>query len=90
MFLSDVPRGERLRALGVGEEVRVIPGALPKAVVVVHVRPLLAAILGAVEAALLGFDQRRDAVGVGPGHRCTDATQMALRQSVPLLPNGQQ
>src|SRR5437763_11201380 len=59
----------------------VIPEALLNVAAGVDALPFAAAIVGAVEAALVGFNQGIDAVGVG-GYGNANAAIGALRQAV--------
>src|SRR5262249_30367936 len=68
----------------VGEDVRVVPSALPEAVVGIHARPGVATILGAEDTALLGLDGRVHAVGVSARDRHADASERTLGHAVAL------
>src|SRR5262249_24173441 len=72
----------------VGEDVRVVPSALPEAVVGIHARPGVATILGAEDTALLGLDGRVHAVGGSARGRRGDATERppGLAGALDLLP----
>src|SRR5207245_3404895 len=59
-----------------------IPGALAETVIVVDQRPIGAAVVAAVEAALLGFDERVNDIGIGAGNRNADAAERALGDTV--------
>ncbi len=50
---------------GIGEDLGVVPGALLDGVVAVLLRPGFSGVVGAVNAALLSFDERPDALWVG-------------------------
>ncbi len=73
---------------GCDGERRVVPGALPQRVAAGGERPVLAAVVGAEEAALLRFDQRVDAAGVRRRDRDADLAPDPLGQAVAreLLP----
>ena len=58
----DVQDVDRVGALRVGDDVRVVPGPLAELVLVVDARPLLAAVVRPEEAPLLRLDDRADAV----------------------------
>src|SRR5437870_9318182 len=75
---------KRLHVLGIGEDMRVIPGALAEAAVLVHPFPFFAAVLGAIESSVLGLDQRIDAASIRPRNRNADAAEQPLWQTVPL------
>ena len=65
--------------LRIGDDVRVVPGALAEG----GGRPFtscqdVAAVVGAIEAALLGLDERLDAIGIRR-NRHADAAVRALR-----------
>ncbi len=76
--------------LGVGPNVGEIPGALTEAVIVVDERPVRAAIVAAVEAALFRFDERVNDVGLGAGNRNADAAERTFGDAVAFdaLPGG--
>ena len=67
----------------VGEDVHVIPRALPQAVTGIDEVPSLAAVIGAVEAAIgiAGFRERVDTIGVGRDGDA-DASVRAFGQTV--------
>ncbi len=69
---------------------RVIPGALAEAVVVGEDVPGFAAVVGAEDAALLGFDDGPDAIGIGAGDGDADAAENGFGQAVAFefLPGG--
>jgi hypothetical protein len=73
---------ESVRVLGVGKNVHVVPGALGVTVVRVDQFPLVAAVVGAVEATILGFNQGVDPLGVG-GHSHAGFAPGAFGQAVP-------
>src|SRR4029077_7901260 len=52
----------RVHTFGVGEDVGEIPRALAEAMVVIHLGPFLARVVGAKNPSLLGFDLRVDAI----------------------------
>src|SRR5690606_7572006 len=65
----------------------VVPRALPKGAVVVDELPARAAVIGAVEPAFFGFNNRVDAIGIG-GRRHADPAPDSRWQAVArqLLP----
>src|SRR5712691_2348222 len=73
-----------IRAFGIGPHVREIPGTLPETMVRIDQRPVLPAVLGAIQSTLLGFDQRIDNVRISPRNRDADAAQRAFRHTVAL------
>src|SRR3989442_6288958 len=73
-----------LHVLGIGEDMRVIPGALAEAAVLVHPFPFFAAVLPAIESPVLPLDQRIDAASLRPPNPNPDAAQKPLLQTVPL------
>ena len=72
----------RVGLLGIGEHVHVIPGALPIALIVVDAGPGIAGIVGTIESAFLGFDERINAIGICSRNRDANASQIAFRQTV--------
>src|SRR5260370_1319280 len=68
--------------LGVGPNVGEIPGALTEAVIVVDERPVGAAVIAAVEAALFRFDERVNDFGLGAGNRNADAAERTFGDAV--------
>jgi hypothetical protein len=62
----------------VGEEVRVVEGALTDATLVVHQRPRVAAVVAAEEAAVVVLDERVDAIRISRRHGDTDASHEPL------------
>src|SRR5208282_3277488 len=79
-------------ALRIRNDMGVIPGAAAHAVVVGGVRPVLAAVIGAIDAAEFfeSFDDGVDAIGVGGGNAHADAAESGLGPAVALdfLPGG--
>ena len=69
---------------GIGENVRVIPGALAKTMIVGHEMPRIAAVVGAIDSALLGFDHRPHAIGIRARNRDADAPENSFGQTVRL------
>src|SRR5690349_14182417 len=67
-----------------------IPGALREAMGGINKLPGVATIFTAVDAALFGFDDGVDAIGVGAGNGNADAAKNAGRQAVAFetLPGG--
>src|SRR5256884_1415513 len=66
----------------IGEDVRVVPGTLPEAVIGIDPHPAVATVVGTEHPALLRLDGGIDAVGVRAGHRHPDATERPLGVSV--------
>ena len=75
----------------IGDDVHVIPGALPQAVAGIDEVPGFAAVIGAIEAAIgiVGLDQGVDAIGIG-GDGDADAAVGTFGQTVlfKALPGG--
>ncbi len=67
---------------GIGEDVRVVPGALAEAVIVGEKLPVLAAIVGAVDATFLRFHNCPYAVRVCSGNSYADSSQNRFGQAV--------
>src|SRR5713101_4674416 len=63
---------------------RKIPGALTKAAIFVHADPVVAAVVGTVEPAFLGFNHGIDAVGVRAGNRDSDAAHDPRGEAVSI------
>src|SRR5690348_8983973 len=59
-----------------------VPGALAEAVIVGHQLPGVAAIIGAVDAALLGLDDGPHAIRISAGNGYADSSQWPVGQSV--------
>ena len=72
----------RVGLLGIGEHMGEVPGALAIALIVVDARPGIAGIVGAIESALFGFDERIDATGIRSRNRNANASEIAFRQTV--------
>src|SRR5205823_4944645 len=68
----------------IGEDVRVVPGTLPEAVIGIDPHPAVATVVGTEHPALLRLDGGIDAVGVRAGHRHPDAAQRPVGQAVVL------
>src|SRR5258705_82343 len=68
----------------IGEDVRVVPGTLPEAVIGIDPRPAAAAVIGAEDSALLRLDGGIDAVGIRAGHGNPDAPERPVGQAVVL------
>ena len=66
----------------VSPNVREIPGALPEAVIVSDERPFRAAIVAAIQAALLRFDERVNDVRIAAGNRDADAAKRAFGKTI--------
>src|SRR5712664_4832056 len=79
-----------VRVLGIGPDMGEIPGALAEAVVVGDDRPLLAAVVRAIESAFFGFDERIDDIRIGAGNGHADAAERALGDTIAFdaLPGG--
>src|SRR5881394_1673697 len=45
---------------------------------------MLASVIGAVETALLRFDDRIDAIGISSGHGDADPAENSIRKTIPL------
>ena len=73
-----------VRVLRVREHVDVVPGPLDEVAVSVDERPVISAVVGAVQPSLLRLDQCIDPAPVAPGHRHADSSQDSTRQSVAL------
>src|SRR5206468_10531106 len=61
-----------------------IPGALPKAAVIIYTGPMLSGVIGTIKAALFRLDDRINAVRIGTGHRDADLTEDSFRQAIAL------
>ena len=61
-----------------------IPGPLPEAAVVVDLRPIVAAIFRAKDAAFFRLDDRVNAIRIRAGNSHADAAKNSLRQTVAL------
>src|SRR5581483_592465 len=68
----------------VGEDVRVVPGPLAKAVVLVDAAPVGTAVIRAEDTALLRFDRCIDALAVCPRDGDADAAQRGSRKPMAL------
>ena len=77
---AHIERVDRVGILRVGEDVRVIPGALPQDVLIVHLGPVAPAIVGAEQAAVGGLHQRPHALRIGRRDGDADAAEHAARQ----------
>ena len=62
---AGVQRVHRVLRFRVGENVRVVEGALAQLALVVHLRPRRAAVVGSEDAAIFVFDERVETVAVG-------------------------
>ena len=71
--------------LRIGHHVHVVPRALQEPVIAVDELPFLAAIIGTVKAAILGLDQRPDAIRVGRD-RHADLSVRPFGQAFVLYP----
>src|SRR5579883_496379 len=86
--LSAVGRAEQpgvehvngVRCLGIGKDMREVPRALAIAFIRVGQNPLVAPIVGAIQAALLRFNQRIHSVGISAGNAYADASKNSVRQ----------
>src|SRR5205085_10012463 len=65
-----------------GIDARVIPGALPQVAVLAHAHPVLPGVVGAENAAVVGFDDRPKALGIHPRNRHADDAYGSLRQTL--------
>src|SRR5262245_11256271 len=74
--------------LGIDREGGEIPGPLAEVVLAIDQGPLLAAVVAAVKAALLGLNERVDAIRVAGRHGNADPAPVAIGQAVflELLP----
>ena len=74
----------------VGPDMGEIPGALAEAVVIANERPVLAAVVRAIESALFCFDERIDDIRIGAGNGHADASERALGNAIAFdaLPGG--
>lgn len=70
---------DRILLLGIGVDARIVERALPQAPVFIDAIPCRARVVGAEQAAVLGFDHRVDAIRVGR-HRHADLADNAIRQ----------
>src|SRR5260370_35179507 len=59
-----------------------IPSTLPQASIFVHANPALARVIGAIEPAIFGLDQRIDATRIPARNRNPDAAKNVPRQTV--------
>src|SRR5579872_177488 len=64
----------------IGKDVSVVKGALAVLAFAVHQRPGFSSIVGAEQAAFVGFDQGPDSVGIAIGHGHSYASNNTLRQ----------
>ena len=78
----DVEHVDAVEVLRVGDDVGVVPGALPQAAVLVGAPPGAAGVVGAVDAALVRLDRRPHAVRVDRRDRDPDAAPQALGQAL--------
>ncbi len=76
----DVEDPDGVGIFGVGDDVHVIPGALGETIVGIDQLPFAAAIIGAIEAAFLGFDESVHAIGVG-GHGDANFSVRTFREA---------
>ena len=74
----------RVRGLRVSINFAEIPGALAKPAIVIHASPMLPGIIRAVEAAILGFDDRIDAVRIGARNSDADLAEDSARKTIAL------
>ena len=80
---ADVQDVHDVRVLRVGEDVRVVPGALDQLAVLGDAGPFLAAVVGPEEAPLLGLDEGEDPLGPrSPRRRCRSSRRF-LREALP-------
>src|SRR3989475_10145926 len=81
LFRSHVQRVDGVRVLGIGEDARIVPGPLAQLPFGVDVAPRRAAVIRAIQAALVGLDQRPDAGRLGRGYGETDGAPHSPRQA---------
>src|SRR5438552_2988832 len=74
---ADVKHVDIVQVLRIGVDVRVIPGALGKTVLLVDPRPVLAAVFGMKNTSFGRFDQSPDALGIHERHGDPDAPDTA-------------
>ncbi len=78
---AHVENVNRVLVLGIGVDVRVVPGPLPERPVIVYPRPSGARILRAEDTALLGLNDRPHPIRVHRRDRDADLAEGALRQA---------
>src|SRR5438874_717035 len=61
-----------------------IPGALPKAAVIIYTGPMLSGVIGTIKSALFRLDDRINAVRIGTGNRDSDLTEDSFGQAIAL------
>ena len=66
----------------IGEDVRVVPGALAQASLLVRLLPCAAAVVRAIDATLVGLDHRPDAIGIGRRDRHAQTSPETLGQTL--------
>ena len=79
--IQDVHRIGRLR---IGKNMRIVPGALTKPVVVGHQMPRIPTVVGTVDSAFLGLNHRPHPIGIRPGNRDPNPPENPFRQTVSL------
>ncbi len=65
----------------IGEDARVVPGALAELAILIHAAPGFACVVRAKHAAIFGFDERPDAIGIRWRDGDADAAEDAFGQS---------
>ena len=73
---------DRVDRLGVGIDLRKIPGPLAQAPVVIDPRPVVSSVVRAIETAILGLDHGVDAIGIRAGDGDIHAAQDPRGQPV--------
>src|SRR5581483_3105681 len=63
-----------------------IPCPLPQSSIFVHTNPAFARVVGAIQPAIFGFDQRINAAGIAARNRNPNAAHNAGRQTVAFKP----
>ena len=71
-----------LRRARVGKDVGVVKSTLAVLAVAVDQRPVLAAIIGAEQAAFIRLDQRPNAIGIAVGNCYADTSDDSIGQAV--------
>ncbi len=71
---------DRVRVLRIGEDARVVPGALAELAFIVRARPRGAGVVGTKDAAGIRFDDRPHTSRIGRRHGDPDVAEEAARQ----------
>src|SRR5262249_46211899 len=74
----------RVRRFWVRVNFAEIPGTLTKSAVVIYSRPMLASVIGAVEAAVLRLDDGINAIGISSRSRDADPAENSIGKTIPL------